>query len=93
MDVGLEGSFGFAERLGDLGVREAVDVAEDDGDPLGRRQVARRLAHASRTSRRATGSAAGSAPGSKPSSVVGTRRTRARLRQTLTRIVVSQPGA
>ena len=38
MDVGLDGAFGPAERLGDLGVRHPVDMAEDDGRPLGRAQ-------------------------------------------------------
>src|SRR5512134_2067993 len=48
-------------------------------------------AQASRTSRAASGSIAGSVLGSKTSSVVRTRWTRVRLRQTLTTIVASQP--
>ena len=31
MDLGLDRAFGPAERLGDLVVAQAVDVAEDDG--------------------------------------------------------------
>ncbi len=40
MDVGLHGAFGSAGRRGDLGVRQPVDVTQDDGCPLGGAQAA-----------------------------------------------------
>ena len=91
MDVGLDGALGPAGRLGDLGVRQAVDVAQDDGRPLGRAQAGQQARPGLAVVGRVSGSSAGSAPGSKASSVVGTRRTRARLRPAFRRIVVSQP--
>ena len=98
-DLGLDGALGSPEDLGELGVRQVVDVPQHHGDAVpvgeGGEEPARRSRSSVIAAMRA-GSVASLAAGSRPAStsgsrgVVGTGWRRTRLRHRLTTIVASQ---